>query len=63
MMTLDLSVEAVIDIAKTVPTLVLELPDGQKLIRTIFNIRDQQLIRHLFLKFLIWVFHCRSQEM
>ena len=48
MMNLGLSVDAVIDIAKTVPTLVLELPDGQMITRTIFNTRDQQLIRPLF---------------
>lgn len=49
MMNLGLSVDTVIDIAKTIPTLVLELPDGQKITRTIFNTRDQQSIRSLFL--------------
>lgn len=47
-MNLGVSVDTVIDIAKTIPTLVLELPDGQKITRTIFNTKDQLLIRPLF---------------
>lgn len=47
-MGLDLSVDEVLDIAKTVPTIEIRLPDGQKIRRTVFNTPRQNAIRRLF---------------
>lgn len=47
-MKLGMGVDTVLDIAKTIPTLVVELPDGQKLTRTIFSTPQQKSIKGLF---------------
>lgn len=47
-MGIGMSVDMVLDVAKTIPTLEVSLPDGQKLTRTIFNTTLQQSIKPLF---------------
>lgn len=45
---MGMSVDTVIDIAKTIPTIEITLPDGQIIQRTIFNTPDQMAIKTLF---------------
>ena len=45
---INMSVDTVLDIAKTIPTIEFPLPSGQNLIRTIFNIAHQKVIKPLF---------------
>ena len=45
---MGMSVDTVIDIAKTIPTIEITLPDGQIIQRTIFNTSDQMAIKTLF---------------
>lgn len=51
-MQIPMSVDEVIDIAKTVPTINLSLPNGAQICRTVFNTPRQKTIQPLFyLKF------------
>lgn len=45
---INMSVDTVIDIAKTIPTIEIPLPNGQILRRTIFNTQLQLAIKPLF---------------
>lgn len=51
-MQIPMSVDEVIDIAKTIPTINISLPNGTKICRTVFNTPRQKTIQPLFyLKF------------
>ena len=47
-MGINMSVDTVLDIAKTIPTIEIPLPNGQILRRTIFNTASQKVIKPLF---------------
>lgn len=47
-MGINMSVDTVLDVAKTIPTIEIALPNGQVLRRTIFNTDLQKLIKPLF---------------
>jgi hypothetical protein len=48
MLGIGMSVDAVIDIAKSIPTIEISLPDGQSIRRTVFNTSQQEAIKPLF---------------
>ncbi len=47
-MKLGISVDTIMDIAKTIPTIEIKLPDGQIIRRTVFNTPQQMAIKPLF---------------
>ena len=47
-MGINMSVDTVLDIAKTIPTIEIPLPNGQILRRTVFNTASQKVIKLLF---------------
>ena len=48
MMEIGMSVDTVIEIAKSIPTIEITLPDGQSIRRTVFNTPQQVAIKQLF---------------